>query len=331
MGSFSHPSHTIVNFRSYAKMATTSLQSYKYPTLADKTLVSVEDCIEAYNLKPDGIAFVDGSWYHRSKRSGRADFEAGPRIANARYIDMDDIAAKGPELNPKNLPHMMPPPKLFAAAMDAMDIRSDQHVIVYGRDGCVFTPRTWFLFQQMGHESVSLMQGSLEDWISLGGDVETETAVALRVDALDLSQSATYRARDAQNVVGMSDMIEAVQRQGGEGSSDVILDPRGTSFDKHHMPGAVNIPYRSIVTEENLLKFRPKQELEALFEEKGIDVKTDERIMLTCGSGVSVCHLFVALAECGRDNKNTFVYDGSWAEWGSDERTPKMSIALESN
>ena len=92
------------------------------------------------------------------------------------------------------------------------------------------------------------------------------------------------------------------------------------------MPGAINIPYQSIVTEDDTLKFKPKEELQALFDDAGVDVNTNRDIMLTCGSGVSVCHLWVALAECGRDNaEKTFVYDGSWAEWGAEEATPKVS------
>ena len=39
-------------------------------------------------------------------------FEAGPRIPGSVYVDMDDVSAKGdlfPDLNPKGLPHMLPP------------------------------------------------------------------------------------------------------------------------------------------------------------------------------------------------------------------------------
>jgi hypothetical protein len=39
-------------------------------------------------------------------------FEEGPRIAGAQYVDMDDIASSKelfPEINPKDLPHMIPP------------------------------------------------------------------------------------------------------------------------------------------------------------------------------------------------------------------------------
>jgi hypothetical protein len=46
-------------------------------------------------------------------------------------MDMEDIATSKelyPELNPKGLYHMLPPPNLFAAAMDAFDIHNNDRV-----------------------------------------------------------------------------------------------------------------------------------------------------------------------------------------------------------
>ena len=70
-------------------------------------LVSVESCVEAHSSKHSPI-FVDASWYLSPDQNGRVDYEAGPRIDGAKFFDIDDVSSKG-ELNPKGLPHMMPP------------------------------------------------------------------------------------------------------------------------------------------------------------------------------------------------------------------------------
>lgn len=101
-------------------------------SLSGKTCVSVEESLDAHG---SGTKFVDGSWFLKG-RNGREEFEVGPRIEGAQYFDINDIALKG-DLNPKGLPHMMPTKELFAAAMDAMGISNEDHIILYGSRGCV--------------------------------------------------------------------------------------------------------------------------------------------------------------------------------------------------
>lgn len=166
------------------------------PPLEGKTLVSVDECLDAYRSDPRSVVFCDASWYHRSARSGREEFIAGPRLPGARYIDMDDICAKGGD-NPKNLPHMMPGKELFAAMMDELNITNDDRIVIYGKQGCFFTPRTYFLFQQCGHdeEKLHLMQGSLEEWAEKGGAIEEGTADIPVADGVDLNKPARYKAQ----------------------------------------------------------------------------------------------------------------------------------------
>lgn len=95
----------------------------------------MEDCLSLHGEK--GVVFVDGSWFLKD-RNGREEFEAGPRIPGAVFFDIDQVALPK-DMNPKGLPHMMPPSNIFAAAMDAMDIKNDDHLIVYGSKGCVST------------------------------------------------------------------------------------------------------------------------------------------------------------------------------------------------
>lgn len=54
-----------------------------------------------------------------------------------------------PLLSPQQ--HMMPSEAAFAAAMDALGITNDTHVVVYDRSGIFSAPRAWFTFNVMGH------------------------------------------------------------------------------------------------------------------------------------------------------------------------------------
>ena len=416
----------------------TNESSNPFPQLYGKTLVSIQDCIDAAlqqrhmeqqkNRRPEKkihrresqdvrshrtnqtpqmpkVEFVDGSWYHRPDpttglpRNPSKEFQSGPRLPKARYFDIDSIATTHdlfPDRNPKRLPHMMPPPKLFGLAMDAFNICNTEHavdhVVIYARRGAVFTPRTWFSFVSMGHDpmKVHLMQGSLEDWVEHGGWVEDHSLLMDEgkqedgeswqdpnyatvgegyADCFDdgiLNVTRLYHVRygatnpcyklslqHATNVCGKEEVLDAVNcfLEGGNdkvggiimdgnapNTSDaktVIIDTRGSGYNTlGHIPSAIHLPYSLLVTPTNSLVLQPKTILETLFEERGIDYLNPKlNIILSCGSGVSVCHGFLALKELGRKitEENTRIYDGSWMEWGrEDERLPKVLSSLSS-
>jgi len=209
--------------------------------------------------------------------------------------------------------------------MDTFRIKNSDHVVVYGREGCLFTPRTYFLFRTMGHDlsKIHLLQGPLEKWIEMGGDVDEETLTTLlpRAADMDILSPTRYEASEPCHVCDMDD----VRRYLDTGDSHVLLDSRGSSFKKKgHIPGAVHVPYSSLMEKDDPLSFLDKKGLKRVFEEAGVDVATEKRIVCSCGSGVSVCHLFLALELCGRDAADTVIYDGSWAEWGNEDSSPKV-------
>jgi thiosulfate/3-mercaptopyruvate sulfurtransferase len=198
--------------------------------------------------------------------------------------------------------------------MDAMGIQKEDQVIVYGRRGCSFTPRIWYMFKTYGHEKVGLMQGSLEEWIESKGpvdDMPTEYNVWAK-DLVKISETQ-YPASEKDHIVDMQQVL-------GMLGSKTIVDTRGPGgYGKGHIPGSTNIPFSTFVDSDNSLKFKPKAELEQILD--ATQLNKDDEILLCCAGAVSVCHLALALDECGYSKP--LVYDGSWAEWGKDPSTPK--------
>ena len=98
----STPVRTIRTFRNNCRVMMSTLSG---------NLVSVEDCIAAHEINSGNknTIFIDGSWHLTPDRDGRDEYESGPRISGSKFFDIDDVASKGSRLNPKGLPHMMPP------------------------------------------------------------------------------------------------------------------------------------------------------------------------------------------------------------------------------
>jgi thiosulfate/3-mercaptopyruvate sulfurtransferase len=83
-----------------------------------------------------------------------------------------------------------------------------------------------------------------------------------------------------------------------------------------HVPGAVNRPVA-----DNLAggRFKPSPQLHEEIAPLLPGGKDDE-VVVMCGSGVTACHLLLALEHAGL--KGARVYAGSWSGWISDPSRP---------
>jgi len=317
-----------------SKAFTASIVSQMSSSASSSNFLSISKCIERHSNDPNAI-FIDGSW-HLSSRDGRSEYEEGPRILNALFFDIDDVATKG---HVKKLPHMMPPKNLFAEVMDELGVKPSSDIVLYGTEGCFSIPRAFYTLRAMGHPSdkVHMMGGSLKDWIDAGGPIETGPKISIKVEEMDLgvkNSDIQYDvAVDAQNVVNIEKVMSVVAL-GADNADSIIVDARSAGrfvgeapeprpgLRGGHMPGAFNVPFNTLLDEDNMSKYKPKEEMINIFKDAGVDVKTEKKIICTCGSGVTACSLTAALEECGRDPSKTFVYDGSWIDWAMEEGAP---------
>jgi thiosulfate/3-mercaptopyruvate sulfurtransferase len=84
-----------------------------------------------------------------------------------------------------------------------------------------------------------------------------------------------------------------------------------------HVPGALNRPFSANVTGAG--RFRSPSELRV---ELGslLGERSPERLIAMCGSGVTACHLLLALEVAGLPGGR--LYAGSWSEWIRDPSRP---------
>lgn len=282
--------------------------------MAHFPLVSVQWLKGAVN---DPAVVVLDSTYHLPifDRDARTEF-INKRIPSARFFDLDGI--KDPD-NP--LPHMVPCPEDFAAAVGALGITNDSHVVCYDSYGMFSAARPWWMFRLYGHEKVSIVDGGLPAWEMAG----YETIGGPLEDIAPTGFNAGFRPELLWDKASVLQNIEQ--------NTHKIVDVRPTDrFDgsapeprpearSGHMPGALNIPFTNL-SDPDSRKMISIYGIESQMRKAGITLGRD-KVVASCGSGVTACLLAFAMHLLG--DETVAVYDGSWSEWGTDPEMPVLN------
>lgn len=262
----------------------------------------------AERLEAPDIVIVDGSYYlPAQKRDADAEY-LQQRIPGAVRFDIDAIKDKS-----SDLPHMLPRPDAFAAAVGAMGIGDGMRIVVYDGLGLFSAPRVRWTFQTFGAKDVVILDGGLPQWLAEGRPVRdgAPRSRAPRSFTARLDHSAVADAGDIARAIE-ANSAQVVDARAADRFRGEAPEPRA-GLRSGHIPGSLNVPSSALVADG---KLKSPEEIVAAFKSAGVDL--DRPVMTTCGSGVSAVILSTALESIGKSTRA--VYDGSWSEWGASER-----------
>ena len=250
------------------------------------------------------IQIADGSWFMPAEgRSGRAEYLEA-HIPGAVFFDVDAIADLSTDL-----PHMLPTPEAFAAAVGNLGLRRDATIVAYDSFGVRAAARVWWTLKVMGFDEVFVLDGGLKAWRAEGraldsGDVALPPSTVTPAFRPELVRNLEDIAK-----VNASASAEIVDARSGARFRAEVPEPRA-GLRGGHMPGARNLPFDTLLQPGGQMK--SADDIAAAFREAGVDLSRP--IVTSCGSGLTAAVLALALARLGRDD--VAVYDGSWTEWG---------------
>jgi thiosulfate/3-mercaptopyruvate sulfurtransferase len=265
----------------------------------------------ASNLGRRGLRVLDGSWYlPGSGRDPAQEYSAG-HIPGALFFDLDARSDRS-----VSLPHMLPPPAVFAESMSTLGLSDSDDLVVYDGSGVnLSAPRVWWTFRTFGHQRVSILDGGIDKWRREQRPIEQGVVTlppgrfTARLDRTAVRDLASIRANINQAVEQLVDTRSAGRFAGVE------PEPR-PGLRAGHVPGSVSLPFTELVRSDGTML--PPAELRRRLVEAGIDLSRP--VVATCGSGTSACALVLSLHLIG--HTQTAVYDGAWAEWGGRADTP---------
>ncbi len=275
------------------------------------TLVSAEWVAE--RLGDASLRLVDASWYlPAAGRDARAEFERG-HIPGAVHLDL------GSDLADLEAPfrNTIARPEELARVLGEHGLGNRHTIVVYDHLGGYSAGRIWWTLRYLGHRSAAILDGGLGAWEAHPGELSSDLESPAPASFVPRPDPSAFVAK-AEVLAALEDPTVRIVDARAE-RRFLGLEPESTPR-RGHIPGACNVPYDRNLTRDPV-RFRPLEELAALY--RGAGIEPEHRVITMCGSGVTASLTAFVLTRLGYPE--VAVYDGSWAEWGSDAGVPVQS------
>jgi thiosulfate/3-mercaptopyruvate sulfurtransferase len=234
-------------------------------------------------------------------------------IPGAVFFDIDELSDHATPM-----PHMLPPPEVFAESMAALGIGDGMQIVVYEQEGVFSAPRARWMLRTFGAEQVFLLDGGLQAWMAAGLPTEAGSATRRRAE-FHAKLNADAVKDFGQLKQAIAQHVQILDARSSGRFTGAAPEPR-QELSSGHMPGATNVPFTELARDG---KLKPVEELRAYFTAKSVDL--NQPITTTCGSGVTAAVIALALEVAGA--KEVALYDGSWAEYAG---RPEVVIVKDS-
>lgn len=234
-------------------------------------------------------------------------------LSGALYIDLNTDLAEIKDFSFGGR-HPLPSIERFAETLGKFGIDSNSHVMIYDdKNGSNAAARFWWMLKAVGHKKAQVLNGGFEAAIKVGFSSDSLKP--------EVAPKNPYPVTAWQLPLAYIDEVELASKTGNQTIVDVRDADRFDGLTEPidliagHIPNAINIPFTGNLDENGL--FLSPSILKEKYSEALANAKP-ENVIVHCGSGVTACHMLLAMAYA--DLKIPKLYVGSWSEWSRNNK-----------
>jgi len=174
-----------------------------------------------------------------------------------------------------------------------------------------------YALAKFGHDNVLVLDGGLDAW----------KQERRRVDQAFPTIEPSDFTVDVRGVypIGYEEFKKTKDRD-----DVLLLDARPPAFYEGqgpwrkagHIPGAINLPWRGLMADDNPARLKPDDAINAILEHHGIG--PDRTVYCSCGTGREATNEFL-LFKFYLQYPNVRIYEGSFTEWTMHPENPTVT------
>ncbi len=200
----------------------------------------------------------------------------------------------------------------MAAIFGLAGVTPSNRVVVYAEGGDILSSTmTMFALEKLGHLNSSLLDGGLESVKQSG--LVSQAYPAGKPDKFPAFENlyCSVALEDVRAGLSSGDVffVDARPTEQYEGKTNVWQR-------NGHIPGAVNVFWKRLTTDENTHRLRAREEMRSIFESAG--ATPEKEIVVYCGTGREASLLYMVLTRELR-YPNVRLYEGGWTEYAAAE------------
>ena len=224
----------------------------------------------------------------------------------------------------KGIPGAYVPPESIQPVLRLLGLRPNLPVVVCtgtgpfsGRGNGLEQTMVAYSLARFGHDQVYVLDGGIDKWKEEGKPL---TKVFPKVEESDFTVGVRreyFLEYEEFKVIKDRDDVLLLDAR-----PIAVYEGQGPWIKAGHIPGAVNLPWASLMDEKNKRLLKPDEEIQAILDARG--VTRDKVIVCSCGTGREATNEFL-LFKWYLGYPKVRIYEGSFTEWSSYPENPTVT------